>query len=92
VRDNLHRPELSSDLVAARLGVSVRQIHLLFEPTGTSLHRTIMTQRVAEACRLLAALPDRPVTAIAFACGFESLATFYRTFKGITGTTPNDYR
>lgn len=92
VQDNLHRPELSVDLVAARLGVSVRQVHLLFEPTGVSLHRTIMAMRIAETCRLLVAMPDRPVAAIAFACGFDSLATFYRTFRTIVGTTPNDYR
>lgn len=92
IRDNLHRPELSVDLVATRLGVSVRQVHLLFEPTGVSLHRTIMAMRIAEACRLLLEMPNRPVAAIAFACGFDSLATFYRTFRTVAGTTPNDYR
>jgi len=92
VQDNLHRPDLSAEMLAARLGVSVRQIHLLFEPTGLSLHRTIMAMRIAETCRLLVTMPDRPVAAIAFACGFDSLATFYRTFRAIAGTTPNDYR
>ncbi|QCI63092.1 AraC family transcriptional regulator [Phreatobacter stygius] len=92
IRDGLHRPDLSADTVAAALGVSVRQVHVLFEPTGESLHRTVIAMRIAETCRLLAAAPDRPVAAIAFACGFDSLATFYRTFRTITGSAPNDYR
>jgi len=37
-------------------------------------------------------VPLRPVTEIALACGFDSLATFYRTFRRAYGMTPGDVR
>jgi AraC-like DNA-binding protein len=89
---NLFRPDLSPALVAGLLGVSVRQIHLLFEPTGESFSRTLSAMRLTEAHRLLKAEPARPVADIAFACGFESLATFYRVFRRAYGLSPGDVR
>jgi AraC-like DNA-binding protein len=89
---NLNRPDLSPQLVAGLLGVSVRQIHLLFEPTGESFSRTLTGMRLAEALRQLQADPRRPVADIAFSCGFESLATFYRVFRRAYGLSPGDVR
>ncbi|MES2603003.1 MAG: AraC family transcriptional regulator [Pseudomonadota bacterium] len=91
VRD-LHRPDLSPAFVASALGISVRQLHLLFEPTGASFSRTLIAMRVAEAYRLLQAGPTLPVTEIAHACGFDSLSTFYRVFRTAHGVTPGDVR
>jgi AraC-like DNA-binding protein len=89
---NLFRPDLSPTLVADLLGVSVRQIHLLFEPTGESFSRTLTTLRLAEAHKQLRRDVTRPVADIAFACGFESLATFYRVFRRAYGLSPGDVR
>jgi AraC-like DNA-binding protein len=89
---NLFRPDLSPALVATLLGVSVRQIHLLFEPTGESFSRTLTAMRLAEARRQLQADPMRPVADIAFSCGFDSLATFYRVFRRAYGLSPGDVR
>jgi AraC-like DNA-binding protein len=89
---NLYRPDLSPTQVAGLLGVSVRQIHLLFEASGESFSRTLTTQRLAEAHRQLRQDTKRPVADIAFACGFESLATFYRVFRRAYGLSPSDVR
>lgn len=89
---NLGRPDLSPGLVAERLGVSVRQIHLLFEPSGESFARTLTALRLAEAHKHLRSDAARPVADIAFACGFESLATFYRVFRRAYGLAPGDVR
>ena len=89
---NLFRPDLSPTLVADLLGVSVRQIHRLFEPTGESFSRTLTTLRLAEAHQQLRGDVTRPVADIAFACGFESLATFYRVFRRAYGLSPGDVR
>ena len=48
--------------------------------------------RLIESCRLLQQEPDRQVSDIAFSCGFESLATFYRVFRRAYGLTPGDVR
>jgi AraC-like DNA-binding protein len=90
---NLHRPGLSPLGVATELGISVRQLHLLFEPTGRSFARTLMAMRLAEARRMmLGVMSSRPVADVAYACGFDSMATFYRVFRQTHGMTPNELR
>jgi AraC-like DNA-binding protein len=90
---NLHRPGLSPLAVATALGISVRQLHLLFEPTGRSFSRTLMAMRLAEARRvMLGVMSTRTVADVAYACGFDSMATFYRVFRQTYGMTPNELR
>lgn len=89
---DMHHPKLSPEYVAGVLGISVRQLHILFEPTGTSFSRTLMAMRLAEARRLLRSAPAPAVTGIALACGFDSLSTFYRVFRAAYGATPGDIR
>lgn len=90
---NLHRPALSPLAVATEIGISLRQLHLLFEPTGRSFARTLMGMRLAEARRLmLGAMSTRPVADVAYACGFDSMATFYRVFRQTYSITPSELR
>jgi AraC-like DNA-binding protein len=92
IGQNFQRPELSPSIVAVMLGVSVRQLHLLFEPTGVSFARTLTLRRLDQARSLLVQFAGRPVAAIAFSSGFDSLATFYRVFRSTFGMSPTDYR
>lgn len=89
---NLYDASLTPEKVASALGMSVRKLHMLFEPTGRSFARTLVAARVAEADRLLQAEPWRMVADVAFACGFDSLATFYRAFRAAFDATPKDHR
>jgi len=89
---DVHRPNLTPAAVAAELGISLRQLHLLFEPTGMSFARTLTAMRAEEARRLLKDAPMRPVAEIALASGFDSSATFYRVFRNVYGMTPGDAR
>ena len=91
-RRYMHRFDLSPASVAAEFAISTRQVHLLFEPTGTSFSRTLLATRLTEAKRLLQAMPAQPVADIAYACGFDSIATFYRVFRSTYGMTPGDVR
>jgi AraC-like DNA-binding protein len=92
MRRNLHRGELTAESVADALGISLRQLHVVFEPTGQSFHRTLTAMRVEMACRRLQMRPEESIADLAFSCGFESIATFYRAFRSITGRTPGDFR
>jgi AraC-like DNA-binding protein len=94
IRLNLQNPELTPERVAAALRISVRQLHLLFEPTGTSFAQYVLRQRLEE-CRaslIGPAAADRSVTDIALGWGFNSLGTFYRTFREAFGMTPSEMR
>lgn len=92
LRRQFHRHDLTPERVAEKLGVSVRQLHLIFEPTGRSVFQTLTAIRIAEACRRLSTVPGEAIVTVAFACGFDSLATFYRAFRRETGGTPGDFR
>lgn len=89
---NLHYPALTPAAVAAELRISLRQLHLLFEPTGMSFARTLTAMRAGEARRLLETAPARSVAEIVQASGFDSSATFYRAFRNIYGMTPGEAR
>lgn len=83
---------LSPAGVAMELGVSLRQLHLLFEPSGRSFSRTLSDMRLSKARRLLQTRPDLSITEIAYRSGMESQATFYRAFRKAYGMTPGDIR
>lgn len=89
---DLHRPDLTPAMIATELAISLRQVHVLFEPTGLSFARTLTTMRMEKARGLLETMPARQVGDIAYACGFDSIATFYRVFRSAFGMTPSDVR
>jgi AraC-like DNA-binding protein len=87
-----HRWAITPASVALELGISVRQLHLVFEGAGLSFSRTLSALRIEDAKRLLMEFPGLPVTQVAYACGFESLATFYRAFGNACGQAPQELR
>jgi AraC-like DNA-binding protein len=89
---HLADPDLSPANVAAALGISVRTLHLLFEPTGITFARHMLRRRLEECRYALLANPSRPVIDIVFAWGFSSLSSFYRAFHTNFGMSPGDLR
>jgi AraC-like DNA-binding protein len=89
---HLADPALSPSGVAAALGISVRALHLLFEPTGSSFARHVLRRRLEECRAALLINPTRAVTDIAFAWGFNNLSTFYRAFQAAFGLSPGEVR
>jgi len=89
---HLSQASLSPAMVADLLGVSVRHMHMLFEGTGKSFSQTVTAQRIRLSGRLLREAPGRPIAEVGRACGFESLATFYRVFHAIEGMPPGAFR
>jgi len=89
---HLADPDLSPACVAAAMRISVRTLHLVFEPTGISFARHVQRRRLEECRTALLANPTRPVTDIAFAWGFGTLSNFYQAFQRAFGMPPNDVR
>jgi AraC-like DNA-binding protein len=58
---------------------------------GLPPHRYLLTRRIERATALLRDT-DRPITEIAFDTGWESLGTFGRTFRDVTGESPGAIR
>ncbi|KQN72424.1 AraC family transcriptional regulator [Devosia sp. Leaf64] len=89
---NKSEPGLTPDKVAGSIGISRRQLFTVFEEAETSFAKTLSVMRIRAARQWLLERPTAPVIDIAFGCGFESVATFYRVFSKAYGMSPNDLR
>jgi len=58
---------------------------------GVPPHRYLLTRRLERATALLRDT-DLPITEIAFETGWNSLGTFGRTFRDVTGESPGELR
>jgi AraC-like DNA-binding protein len=83
-------PGLTPAGTAAALGISPRQLHRLFEPSGSTFARYVLRQRLLRCRDTIAGATGtgRSVVDIAYGWGFNSMATFYRTFVSEFGSPP----
>lgn len=73
-------------------GVSAAHFARQFKQAfGVPPHRYLLTRRIERATALLRDT-DQPIIDIAFQTGWESLGTFGRTFRDITGESPSVVR
>jgi AraC-like DNA-binding protein len=82
------------DVPALARVANLSQAHFIrsFRATfGETPHRYLQRRRVERSMFLLRET-ERAVTDICFDVGFTSLGTFSRTFRGIVGQTPSEYR
>jgi AraC-like DNA-binding protein len=78
--------------LAAVSGVSAAHFARSFRDAfGLPPHRYLLTRRIERAKTLLRDT-DLPVTDIAFETGWNSLGTFGRVFRDITGESPGELR
>ena len=61
------------------------------ECIGVSFHDFLIKQRLNHSKRCLIQ-SDEPITSIAHSSGFNSIATFNRSFQTYEGVSPSDYR
>ncbi|MFC5412429.1 helix-turn-helix domain-containing protein [Larkinella bovis] len=93
--DRLYRdPELSVEKVGRHLQLPAKTISaVLNQHLGKSFNAFVNEYRLEEVKRRLndPAFSNLTLTGIAFECGFNSQATFQRTFKQMTGFSPREY-
>lgn len=91
IHRNLARP-LSAGDIAREAGLSSSRLRSKFRTlTGASLGRYIRETRMQKAKGLLHST-QLNITQIAESCGFESLFSFSRAFRGMTGLSPSQFR
>jgi AraC-like DNA-binding protein len=94
VTRNLGRHDLSAVTVAARLGVTPRYIHMLFEAETESFTEFVRNRRLALTHRMLndPRFNALTISAIAMDAGFADLSHFNHSFRRRFGATPSEIR
>ena len=89
---HLKSPDLTPDMICARMGVSRRQLYYIFQPHGGVMK--FITQRRLAACHnaLVARAGKKLVSSVAYAYGFTHLSSFYRQFQARYGFRPGEAR
>lgn len=86
--------QLSTRVVAEKLGLSVRYVQDLMQGSGHSITDRIMELRLDKARTLLT--EDRQcnlkISEVAAACGFNELSYFHRSFRRRFGASPAKFR
>jgi AraC-like DNA-binding protein len=89
---NFDNPDLTLEDAAVTFNLNKFYFIRFFKKyTGYSFHSYLVKTRVDFACRYLIE-SKMTITDVAFRSGFNSLQTFNRVFKSMTGFTPRDYR
>jgi len=95
-QDKLYlNPGLNLDMVAEHTGLPQKTISaVLNQHVNTSFNEFVNGYRV-EAFKekvLQPGMENLTIAGVAYECGFNSQATFQRTFKQITGMSPSEFR
>jgi AraC-like DNA-binding protein len=91
---NLSKADLSAEMVAQEVGMSVRHLNRLLALEGKSIKSMIIAQRLERARRDIEQSVSRHDTMaeISYRWGFNSQAHFSRSFKEHFGLSPTDVR
>jgi AraC-like DNA-binding protein len=85
------KDEVSPELIARSLGMSVRSLQRNLNGARTSYEELLVDVKCELACAYLR--DDRySVTEVAYALGYDSLSAFARAFKRWTGQSPSGYQ
>ena len=92
IEENWSDPQLSVGDISAHIGISSQYLSSIFgTSTGKSLVTYINEYRVEKAIAMLTGT-DMQVKDIGEQCGFNTMQSFFRVFKTITGKPPGQYR
>ncbi|WP_284271323.1 AraC family transcriptional regulator [Bradyrhizobium iriomotense] len=86
-----HEPDFSAHKLAAAAGLSERYVNELLFEAGASFTTRLNELRLRKAADLLARSEGR-ISDIVFACGFNDLSYFNRSFRRRFGLTPTAAR
>lgn len=94
VRDRHDDPEISPELIAKELQISVRHLHRVLARSGISFGRFLNSVRISAAESLLLSTHTNhlQIGEIAWRVGYADQSHFARIFRDTHGCSPSDFR
>ncbi|MDR6659383.1 AraC-like DNA-binding protein [Tardiphaga robiniae] len=92
IDENIPDPSLSVESVCRRFHIMPRYLHRLFETAETSFGAIVRAKRLERCAAELSRNQKRSIATVAFACGFNDISYFNRTFKKAYDVSPTEYR
>jgi AraC-like DNA-binding protein len=83
---------LSAGDLAAKLNISVRYLDAIFKEQYRITPLQYLTEVRIERAKKLLIETDKDIASICFEIGYETISTFYRTFKNVVSVSPNKFR
>jgi YesN/AraC family two-component response regulator len=78
--------------IAKEMGYDHRYVTSLIRKGLDTTFRTLLNEYRIQNAQYLLATEQKNIAEIAYECGYDSLCSFNRNFKEITGTTPKRFR
>ncbi|MFC4331823.1 helix-turn-helix domain-containing protein [Streptomyces andamanensis] len=94
IENHLGHPDLTPRAIAEHHHISLRTLYALFQDRQEGVAASIRRRRL-ERCRADLSRPELRDTSVQTICarwGFTSPTVFSRTFRGVYGMTPSEYR
>lgn len=83
---------INTRYISTKLGMSIRHINNIFKEQYNITPIQYLTEVRIELSKKMLLETDKDIVSICFEVGFESLATFYRSFKNYTSVSPKRFR
>jgi AraC-like DNA-binding protein len=90
--DQHYFDSFTSEQLAQKFGVSVRHTNAIFKEQYQMTPIQYLNEVRHSIAQKLLLETDMNIVSICFEVGYESLPTFYRSFKGMAGMSPSQYR
>ncbi|MDQ0339362.1 AraC-like DNA-binding protein [Caldalkalibacillus uzonensis] len=83
---------ITAQHLASRFGISTRYMNDIFKAKFNETPLQYLQKVRINRAKELLLETDKDIISICFEVGYESLSTFYRTFRNLTGISPNKFR
>lgn len=90
--DTHYYEPITANDIADKLGISTRYVNTIFKETYQKTPMQYLMEVRIERAKVLLSETDKEIITICFEVGYETLSTFYRTFKNTTNMSPKQYR
>lgn len=83
---------INSNDISTKVGISSRHINTIFKEQYNITPVQYLTEVRMEVAKKMLIETNKDIASVCFEVGFESLSTFYRTFKNYTNFSPKRFR